>query len=89
MHTKRHGITRMVTTDRPLGPRVSWPIREEAEAILRTAVTGKAVRLEFKTAEDLRLIRMALRHALLQKKAKLHAQRQGDALICWADKVAS
>ncbi len=84
----RGSITKMITTDRPLGPRVSWPIEQEAQAILRTAVTGKAVRLEFKTAEDLRLIRMALRHALLQRKAKLHAQRQGDALICWADRVA-
>lgn len=81
-------LVEMEEVERPLSSKSTWPIEGEAKAIASTVETGKALRLKFRNAEELRKIQMALRH-LISKQGLVMRYRKdaADRIIAWAEKV--
>ncbi len=82
-------ILQMDIVERPLATKMTWPISEEAKAILDTVETGKAVRLKFRSSEEAKKIQMALRHIVTKKGLAMRYRRDAsDRIVCWAEKLA-
>jgi hypothetical protein len=85
---ERGPIVSMEVVERPLGVKNTWPVMEEVKAIVQTVETGKAVKLAFRTGEELKKIQMALRHAVSKEGLTMRYRKDaGDRIIAWAEKV--
>lgn len=74
--------------ERPLSAKATWPVEGEAKAIAQTVETGKALKLKFRSAEELRKIQMALRH-LVAKQGLVMRYKKADEtrIVAWAERV--
>lgn len=81
-------LVEMEEVERPLSAKAMWPVEPQAKAIAHTVETGKALRLKFRNAEELRKIQMALRH-LVSKQGLVMRYRKdaADRIVAWAEKV--
>lgn len=79
-------IREMGDVDRPTSTRGHWALGREAQAILETAKTGRAVRLELTDQVAMHCIHMALRHAIQQHNVRFRYRKTGRrTLIAWAE----
>lgn len=68
--------------------RQKWEIDEEVELVAKTLASGKAVKLEPRSAMHSRNGGMALRHAverIVGEEVRMRGQKMGDYLICWVE----
>jgi hypothetical protein len=79
--------------ERPLGTKTRWAVTEEVQAILNTVDDGKAIKLKFRSADEIKRIQMAIRHVIKNKHdgIRMRYQRdQADAnrIIAWAERIS-
>ncbi len=80
-------VTSMEVVERPLSSRGKWNMDEEIRALMETAESGQAVRLDVGDQAGVHKVHMALRHATMRRGFKFSYKKVGPrTLLAWVDK---